>query len=269
MMDDDALKQDYCAGMSLRALAAKYGVPRSTIADRAKKEQWPRSPVAPGRAALSGHPVADVRTPDSAVSRAETESGTISSSGQAQKTPETKPIRGSRHAPPTNAFSKGNTLARTHGGYSRRMRLPEDVQADIRSLKLRDELEAVRGATMLVADDIGRLRGLLVLERDPELRASLLEEKRHAEAALLRNIASIASLERSVVYVEHAGAKMDAETERTAAQGEKTRLETDIMGKQQGSGLTPVGEIVAEIQKMENDGLLSELPEYPEDKEED
>ena len=266
-MDNDALKQDYCAGMSLRALEAKYGVPRSTIADRVKKEQWERVSQPSARTTSSGHPTSRVRTPDGPAARADTDSGLNTSSGQEKKTQETKPIRGSRHDPPTNAFSKRNTMAQTHGGYSRRMRLPQEVKDDIRCMRLRDELEAVRGANMLVADDIGRLRELLKPEQDPERRASLLEEKRQAENVLLRNIARIESLERSIVYVEHTGPKMAAETERTAAQGEKNRLEAEIMGQHRGGHLTPIGEIVAEIQKMEHSGLINRFPEsdFPDD----
>lgn len=266
-MDNDALKQDFYAGMSLRALEAKYGVPRSTIADRAKNEHWHRASQPATRTVFSGHPAQRVRTPGSPVTRENTGPGQNTALSQTKNAAKSKPIRGSRHDPPTNAFSKRNTLAQTHGGYSRRMRLPEAVKADIRYMALRDELEAVRGANMLVADDIGRLRELLKLECDPELRASLQEEKRQAENALLRNIARIESLERSIVYVEHAGPKMVAETERTAAQGEKTRLESEIMGQQRGGHITPIGEIVAEIQKMEHSGLINRFPEsnFPDD----
>lgn len=255
-MDKDALKRDYATGkLSLRALAEKHGVPRSTIAEWAQKEQWPRT------AKTSGQAVQRVRTEGRPSDRTSAGGQTNLTTGQLKDNPKTKPIRGSRHAPPTNAFSKRNTLSFRHGGYSRRLRLPEDVQDDIREMKLRDELNAIRGANLLVADDVGRLRGLLKLERDPKLKAVLQDELRQAENALHRNIARIESLERSVVYVEHAGVKMDAETERTAAQAEKTRLELEIMGKQLQARPTLLGEIIAKIQSMEHDGLLSNIPD--------
>lgn len=44
MIDDikAAIRADYTAGMSFRALAETYGIPKSTIAQWAKDEQWPK-----------------------------------------------------------------------------------------------------------------------------------------------------------------------------------------------------------------------------------
>lgn len=84
-----------------------------------------------------------------------------------------------------------------HNGELDKVTLIAAMKLTLPGTPLRDiihRLEALRGANMLVADDIGRLRGLLSLERDPELWASLLAEKHHAETALLRNIATTASL---------------------------------------------------------------------------
>jgi hypothetical protein len=71
-MDDDVLKRDYCAGMSLRTQEAKYGVPRSTIADRVKKEQRLRVLLPAIRTVSSGHPKQTVRTPNNAAGSVKT-----------------------------------------------------------------------------------------------------------------------------------------------------------------------------------------------------
>lgn len=81
-MDYDALKRDYCAGLSLRVLAVKYGVPRSTIADWVKKGQWIRDPSSAVGSASSGHPMEIVRTADNAVTREDTGPGQNTSLGQ-------------------------------------------------------------------------------------------------------------------------------------------------------------------------------------------
>ena len=60
--------------------------------------------------------------------------------GTRSKSPETKPIRGSRTAPPTNAFQPGNQNALKHGGYGRRMLLSDAITEDAQMLTLDDEL---------------------------------------------------------------------------------------------------------------------------------
>ncbi|EAA9298194.1 terminase small subunit, partial [Salmonella enterica subsp. enterica] len=41
--DENALKSDYCAGvLSIQKVADKHGVRKSTLIDKAKKNQWVR-----------------------------------------------------------------------------------------------------------------------------------------------------------------------------------------------------------------------------------
>lgn len=68
--------------------------------------------------------------------------------GTRSKSPETKPIRGSRTAPPTNAFQPGNQNALKHGGYGRRMLLSDAITEDAQMLTLDDELFWLRAASL-------------------------------------------------------------------------------------------------------------------------
>ena len=68
--------------------------------------------------------------------------------GDHSKSPETKPIRGSRTAPPTNAFQPGNQNALKHGGYGRRMLLSDAITEDAQMLTLDDELFWLRAASL-------------------------------------------------------------------------------------------------------------------------
>ncbi|MEM5936588.1 hypothetical protein J4U47_24820, partial [Escherichia coli] len=76
--------------------------------------------------------------------------------GAHSKSPETKPIRGSRTAPPTNAFQPGNQNALKHGGYGRRMLLSDAITEDAQMLTLDDELFWLRAASLTAAENIGR-----------------------------------------------------------------------------------------------------------------
>lgn len=68
---------------------------------------------------------------------------------------ETKPIRGSRTAPPANPFPSGNRHALKHGGYSRRRLLPDDIIEDAEALTLEDELIRIKAASLTAEANAG------------------------------------------------------------------------------------------------------------------
>lgn len=118
----------------------------------------------------------------------------IPDTGARSKSPETKPIRGSRTAPPTNAFQPGNQNALKHGGYGRRMLLSDAITEDAQMLTLDDELFWLRAANLTAAENIGRWQAELELATDEKAKDlhSLISS---AEKAMHRNTQRIESLE--------------------------------------------------------------------------
>lgn len=108
--------------------------------------------------------------------------------------PETKPIRGSRAAPPTNAFQPGNQHALKHGGYGRRMLLSDATTEDAQMLTLDDELFWLRAASLTAAENIGRWKTELETA-NTEAAKGLHDLISAAQKAMHRNTARIESLE--------------------------------------------------------------------------
>lgn len=108
--------------------------------------------------------------------------------------PETKPIRGSRAAPPTNAFQPGNQHALKHGGYGRRMLLSDATTEDAQMLTLDDELFWLRAASLTAAENIGRWKTELE-NANTEAAKGLHDLISAAQKAMHRNTARIESLE--------------------------------------------------------------------------
>jgi hypothetical protein len=109
--------------------------------------------------------------------------------------PGAKPIRGTRNAPPTNAFTSGNQHALKHGGYGRRLLLSDAIIEDVPALTLDDELFWLRAANLTAAENIGRWRVQQEDAETPEAKKALLDNIGAAEKAMHRNTARIESLE--------------------------------------------------------------------------
>lgn len=148
----------------------------------------------------------------------------IPDTGARSKSPETKPIRGSRTAPPTNAFQPGNQNALKHGGYGRRMLLSDAITEDAQMLTLDDELFWLRAANLTAAENIGRWQAELELATDEKVKElhSLISS---AEKAMHRNTQRIESLEYTKGSIEKL--RVDAAYRERAT--EKVEMEIDIM----------------------------------------
>ncbi|EMI5460298.1 hypothetical protein R8E95_000275 [Enterobacter roggenkampii] len=148
----------------------------------------------------------------------------IPDTGARSKSPETKPIRGSRTAPPTNAFQPGNQNALKHGGYGRRMLLSDAITEDAQMLTLDDELFWLRAANLTAAENIGRWQAELELATDEKAKDlhSLISS---AEKAMHRNTQRIESLEYTKGSIEKL--RVDAAYRERAT--EKVEMEIDIM----------------------------------------
>lgn len=144
--------------------------------------------------------------------------------GARSKSPETKPIRGSRTAPPTNAFQPGNQNALKHGGYGRRMLLSDAITEDAQMLTLDDELFWLRAASLTAAENIGRWQTELETagsEQDKDLHDLISQ----AQKAMHRNTARIESLE----YTKAAIIKQRVDAAYREAATEKVELEIDVL----------------------------------------
>lgn len=148
----------------------------------------------------------------------------ITDTGTRSKSPETKPIRGSRTAPPTNAFQPGNQNALKHGGYGRRMLLSDAITEDAQMLTLDDELFWLRAASLTAAENIGRWQTELETV-DSEQAKDLHDLISQAQKAMHRNTARIESLE----YTKAAIIKQRVDAAYREAATEKVELEIDVL----------------------------------------
>ncbi|EIJ9080470.1 hypothetical protein I9Y19_001015 [Citrobacter freundii] len=148
----------------------------------------------------------------------------IPDTGARSKSPETKPIRGSRTAPPTNAFQPGNQNALKHGGYGRRMLLSDAITEDAQMLTLDDELFWLRAASLTAAENIGRWQTELETA-DSEQAKDLHDLISQAQKAMHRNTARIESLE----YTKSAIIKQRVDAAYREAATEKVELEIDVL----------------------------------------
>ncbi|MCP6284983.1 hypothetical protein NL472_21815 [Klebsiella pneumoniae] len=144
--------------------------------------------------------------------------------GTRSKSPETKPIRGSRTAPPTNAFQPGNQNALKHGGYGRRMLLSDAITEDAQMLTLDDELFWLRAASLTAAENIGSWQTELETA-DNEQAKDLHDLISQAQKAMHRNTARIESLE----YTKAAIIKQRVDAAYREAATEKVELEIDVL----------------------------------------
>ncbi|HCM7954650.1 TPA: hypothetical protein ACXP4D_001513 [Klebsiella pneumoniae] len=144
--------------------------------------------------------------------------------GTSSKSPETKPIRGSRTAPPTNAFQPGNQNALKHGGYGRRMLLSDAITEDAQMLTLDDELFWLRAASLTAAENIGRWQTELETA-DSDQAKDLHDLISQAQKAMHRNTARIESLE----YTKAAIIKQRVDAAYREAATEKVELEIDVL----------------------------------------
>ncbi|EPY3944439.1 hypothetical protein ACXDJC_001738 [Klebsiella pneumoniae] len=144
--------------------------------------------------------------------------------GTRSKSPETKPIRGSRTAPPTNAFQPGNQNALKHGGYGRRMLLSDAITEDAQMLTLDDELFWLRAASLTAAENIGRWQTELETA-DSDQAKDLHDLISQAQKAMHRNTARIESLE----YTKAAIIKQRVDAAYREAATEKVELEIDVL----------------------------------------
>ncbi|EAM6080478.1 hypothetical protein I6R01_003854 [Salmonella enterica subsp. enterica serovar Cerro] len=250
--DEESLKRDYCAGvMTLEEIGRKYGITEGAVRKKARAKKWVRKKVR-----KSGTKTAKNVPQNRTKKRTSKNAGKTSSNAGSEGTddgtktgtkipdflPETKPIRGSRYDPPTNAFTAHNTAPLKHGAYARRMLWPDDIIADVPNTELRDELFLLRAANLYAAENIGRWTVQLE-DATPEEQKNLRELIAAAEKGMRLNIASIESIEYSIrnnLRVEAATAKLRAEVQKLTAENQGVT--------------TPLTEAIDELQSLNKGG---------------
>ncbi|MEF6554079.1 hypothetical protein U9906_09785 [Escherichia coli] len=218
--DWEAIESAYRAGiLSLRDIGDKYGVTEGAIRKRAKKFDWVRNSGTQVR--KNGTQKSKARTSEKPASASRTQKST---QPKAEPPAETKPIRGSRTAPPTNAFQPGNQNALKHGGYGRRMLLSDAITEDAQMLTLDDELFWLRAASLTAAENIGRWQTELETAASEQAK-DLHDLISQAQKAMHRNTARIESLE----YTKAAIIKQRVDAAYREAATEKVELEIDVL----------------------------------------
>ncbi|MFI7783578.1 hypothetical protein EN46_07325 [Citrobacter amalonaticus] len=247
--DWEAIKAAYQSGVSARSLAARFGVSHTAINKRAKKEGWTvvSTEVSNQPKVSSGNQSGNQSGNPSETSNRKALSK-VSTRKKSENSPETKPIRGSRYDPPTNAFTAHNTEALKHGAYARRLLWSDAIIADVPNTELRDELFLLRAANLYAAENIGRWT-VQIEDATPEEQKNLREQIAAAEKGMRLNIASIESIEYSIrnnLRVEAATAKLRAETQKLTAENQGVT--------------TPMTEILSVLHHM-SAGRLDDIPE--------
>lgn len=228
--DWEAIESAYRAGaLSLREIGAQYGVTEGAIRKRAKKLEWVRKGGTQVRknGTQSGTQKSKPRT----TAKPTSSGGTHKSAQQeSERPPDTKPIRGSRTAPPVNPFPPGNQHALKHGGYARRLLLKDEVIEDARALTLEDELFRLRANNLTAAENIGRWQTMLEDAEGDQQRKVLMDNISAADKAMLRNTVRIESIVGTLATV----GKIAADTDYRVAATDKVSLEADRLRRDAG-----------------------------------
>ncbi|HHB7992410.1 TPA: hypothetical protein ACN7OE_001261 [Klebsiella pneumoniae] len=202
--------KDWCAAQGLNYSSAKRYIKVTTYGANSQKKSANKS--------------ANSQKEKGGVSKSGKVKKNQPDTGARSKSPETKPIRGSRTAPPTNAFQPGNQNALKHGGYGRRMLLSDAITEDAQMLTLDDELFWLRAASLTAAENIGRWQTELETA-DSEQAKDLHDLISQAQKAMHRNTARIESLE----YTKAAIIKQRVDAAYREAATEKVELEIDVL----------------------------------------
>ncbi|ECO0851938.1 hypothetical protein AA073_21845 [Salmonella enterica subsp. enterica serovar Newport] len=257
--DEESLKRDYCAGvMTLEEIGRKYGITESGVRKKAITGKWVRKKVRKTGAKIAKNAPKNrtkkrtskntEKTSSDAVSEG-AEEGTQAGTKTPDFLPETKPIRGSRYDPPINAFTAHNTESLKHGAYARRLLLSDDVTIDSLNTRLSDELFLVRAANMTAVTNIGKWTARIE-DAAPEEQKNLREQIAAAEKGIMRNIARIESLERSLgalAIMAVTPAKIVADT------AYKEAVTAKLTAENQGV-TTPLTEAIDELQSLNKGG---------------
>lgn len=219
--DWEAIKKNWCAGVSARVLAKEHNTSHTTINTRAKNEGWEKvsttlsTQVSTLQKNTSGKLGGNLRK-----ARDSKASSEVSTSRKNKKTLKTKRNSRSGNPHPGNLFTEQNRASLKHGGYARRLLTSDANLEDAAALTLEDELLRVRAANLEAAECIGRWKTQFA-DADAETQKTLLANIEGAYKAMDRNTARIESLASGMTL----GRKMEAETQLKLAARDKALFE--------------------------------------------
>lgn len=161
---------------------------------------------------------------------------------------------------PSNPIRPGERRALKHGGYAKYLKADEYFE-DARQMSLTDELDFARARTISLTRTLESLAEIAHnMDNDPETRLEAISKMLNAETALDRNTRSIESLERTLdqLYMSTIEApRRRADTERIKSATRKLNAEVDILTSNKRGVVTPLSEVLDDIQDMGSSGLLN------------
>lgn len=160
--------------------------------------------------------------------------------------------------PPVNRVVTGNRLAFIHGGYAKHLDSPE-LFAQAGELRLVDELVLCRTRVLTANDMLEALKQDLGCTSELAERLKLYDLMAKAEQALDRTIQRIESIERtlSALRIDTVTVpRIAADTLRIQAATRKLSAEADKLEKEGCVGVTPISQMLSELQAMGTGGLM-------------
>lgn len=167
---------------------------------------------------------------------------------------------------PQNQFEPKNQAAVKHSGYAKYFDEPE-VFAEVDELSIIDEIRFVRARIIVCTKSLNKIQQDLAVVETLSERVSLYESYVRAEQALDRNIARVESLTRTLsgLQLDKSKLRLDdvmepkivADTEKSLSQKRKLDAETAKIERDQGGDVTPLDEILGDLQDMGTGGLMS------------
>lgn len=167
---------------------------------------------------------------------------------------------------PSYSFPEGHQINRTHGGYAKYFDEPE-VFDEVDELSIIDEIRFVRARIIVCTKSLNKIQQDLAVVETLSERVSLYESYVRAEQALDRNIARVESLTRTLsgLQLDKSKLRLDdamepkivADTEKSRSQKRKLDAETAKIERDQGGDVTPLDEILGDLQDMGTGGLMS------------
>lgn len=161
---------------------------------------------------------------------------------------------------PVASFKPGQGRAPTHGGYAKYLNADEYF-ADARNMSLTDELDFCRARTISLTRTLESLAEIgHNMQNEATVRLDAISKMLAAESALDRNTARIESLERTLdqLYINTLQApRLQADTLRIKAATRKLTAEADKLTNEGKGTVTPIGEVLMDIQASGSDGLLN------------
>ncbi|PWC10538.1 terminase [Brenneria corticis] len=156
-------------------------------------------------------------------------------------------------------FVPGHRHSVKHNAYSQYLPAGEEFFAASREAELRDELIFTRARALSVTKTLNKIMEDLQNAPDIETRIDLYDKMLKAEQGLDRNIARIESLENSLSKLQIDAVnvpRLTADTYRIKAATAKLKAETAKLTADNAAVVTPLTEVVDELQESNKGGLI-------------